>query len=135
MARKKKPLPPLDVLLPKQKLARIASLTLLAALTVLLSVWYLLVTDLHGARPWVILGIHLVPLALVAPGMILGQPRAHAWACYILNIYFIQGVITAFEPGRMTYGILEAVTSALLFTSCMMYTRWTFQVQRKQAGE
>ena len=67
--------------------------------------------------------------------MFLGQPRAHAWACYILNLYFIQGVITAFEPGRMLFGTLEATVSVLLFISCMMYTSWTFQVQRKQAGE
>ena len=135
MARQKKPLPPLEVLLPKQKLAYRLSLALLAALVLLLGVWYLGVADLHGANPWIIFGVHLVPLALVAPGMFLGQPRAHAWACYILNLYFIQGVITAFEPGRMLFGTLEATVSVLLFISCMMYTRWTFQVQRKQAGE
>ena len=135
MARQKKPLPALEVLLPKQKLARIASLLLLAALIALLSVWYLLITDLHGARPWAILGVHLIPLALLTPGMLLGSPRVHAWACYVLNLYFIQGVVVAFEPGRLWFGTLEALIAAALFTSCTMYTRWTFQVERKRNGE
>ncbi|SDS76327.1 DUF2069 domain-containing protein [Pseudomonas oryzae] len=135
MARKNKPLPALDWLEPRMRLARWLSLALLVALIALLGVWYLLIVDLHGARPWVILGVHLLPLAIVTPGILLGNVRAHAWACYVLNLYFIQGVVTAFEPGRLLYGSLEAAVSTLLFCSALLYTRWSYQYQRKLAGE
>ena len=119
----------------KRGLSRLLSLAGFVALVALLSVWYLLIVDLHGARPWVILGVQLLPLALLAPGLLLGNARAHAWTCYVVNLYFIQGVVTAFEPGRLVYGSLEAALSVLLFCSATLYTRWSFQYQRKLAGE
>jgi uncharacterized membrane protein len=135
MARKNKPLPALEWLEPRRRLARWASLASFLALIALLAVWYLLLVDLHGARPWVILGVHLLPLAILAPGILLGNVRVHAWACYVINLYFIQGVVTAFEPGRLLYGSLEAALSVLFFCCATLYTRWSFQYQRKLAGE
>lgn len=135
MARKNKPLPALEWLEPRLRLSRWLSLALFAALAALLAVWYLLLEDLHGARPWVILGVHLLPLAILAPGMLLGNARVHAWACYVLNLYFIQGVVAAFQPGRLAFGILEAGLSVALFCSATLYTRWRFQYDRKLAGE
>jgi NAD(P)H dehydrogenase (quinone) len=38
-------------------------------------VYYLVVADLHGARPWVILLIELMPLLILAPGMLMGSAR------------------------------------------------------------
>ena len=135
MARKNKPLPPVEWLLPPVRLSRLLSLAGFVALVALLSVWYLLIVDLHGARPWVILGVQLLPLALLAPGLLLGNARAHAWTCYVVNLYFIQGVVTAFEPGRLVFGLLEVGTSLLLFVGALLYTRWKFQLDRRLAGE
>lgn len=135
MARKNKPLPPLEWLEPRQRLTRWLSLALFVALLALLGVWYLLLEDLHGARPWVILGVHWLPLAILAPGMLQGSTRVHAWACYVLNLYFIQGVVAAFQPGRLVFGVLEASLSLALFCSALLYTRWRSQYQRKLAGE
>ena len=135
MAKKNKPLPALDWLEPRVRLTRWLSLACFTALVVLLGVWYLLIVDLHGARPWVILGVHWLPLAILTPGMLLGNARVHAWACYVINLYFIQGVVTAFEPGRLAFGVLEAGASLALFCSALLYTRWRFQYDRKLAGE
>ena len=79
--------------------------------------------------------IQLIPLLLVAPGMISGSPRAHAWTCFIVNLYFIQGVLAAINPTRMVYGWLEAIISLTLFISALLYTRWAYQYGRKAAGE
>ena len=135
MARNNKPLPALEWLEPRVRLSRWLSLALFVALIVLLSVWYLLLEDLHGARPWVILTVHLVPLAILAPGMLMGSPRVHAWTCYVINLYFIQGVVAAFQPGRLVFGVLEASLGVALFCSATLYTRWSFQQRRKLAGE
>lgn len=135
MARKNKPLPALDWLQPRVRLTRWLSLGLFLALVALLGVWYLLLVDLHGARPWVILAVHWLPLAILAPGMLSGSARGHAWTCYAINLYFIQGVVTAFEPGRLVFGVLEAGLSLTLFCSGLLYTRWRYQYERKLAGE
>lgn len=135
MAKTEKPLPSLDWLEPRLKLSRVISLGCFFALALLLLLWNLLFAELHGARPWVVLMIELTPLALMAPGIITGNARAHAWVCFVVNLYFIQGVLAAIDPNRMLYGWIQAILSVTLFCSALMYTRWRFQYDRKLAGE
>jgi len=135
VARAKKPLPSLDWLQPRLKLSRALSLLSFFALLALLLVWNLAFADLHGARIGVVLAIQLLPLALLAPGLLLGNARTHAWACFVVNLYFIQGVLAAIDPARALFGMLEAVISFGLFCSALLYTRWRFQYDRKLAGE
>jgi uncharacterized membrane protein len=135
VAKKPKILPPLEWLEPRVRLTRALSLAAFASLVVLLVVNTLFFTDLHGARSWVILGVQLLPLALVAPGMIGGSARAHAWMCFVLNLYFITGVEAAFDPSRALFGWLEVVISLTLFVSALLYIRWRFQFDRRIAGE
>ena len=135
MARTPKPLPSLDWLSPRLKLSRALSLFSFFALLVLLLAWNLGFADLHGARTWVVLSIQLVPLLLLAPGLLLGNARAHAWACFVVNIYFIQGVLATIDPARALFGALETIISLSLFCSALLYVRWKFQYDRKLAGE
>jgi uncharacterized membrane protein len=135
VAKKPKKLPELDWLAPRMSASRTVSLVSFIALAVLLTVNTLFFADLHGARTWVVLAILLVPLALLAPGMILGNARAHAWACFVVNLYFIQGVLAAIDPARSLFGWLEAGLSLVLFCAALLYTRWRFQYNRKLAGE
>ena len=135
MARKKKPLPSLGWLKPRVKISRAISMASFIGLAVLLLVWNLVFAELYGARTWVVISIQLVPLLLVAPGMIAGSPRAHAWTCFIVNLYFIQGVLAAIDPARMIYGWLEAIISLTLCISALLYTRWGYQYERKASGE
>lgn len=135
MAKKPKVLPPLEWLEPRVRLARALSLAAFCSLIVLIVVNTLFFTDLHGARSWVILGVQLVPLALVAPGVLSGNARAHAWMCFVLNLYFITGVEAAFDPRRAVFGWLEVVISLTLFLSALLYIRWRFQFDRRVAGE
>src|SRR5690606_39950802 len=125
----------LEWLTPRVKASRAISLACFFGLAALLTVWNLVFADLHGARIWVVLSIQLVPLLLVAPGMISGSPRAHAWTCFIVNLYFIQGVLAAINPARAIYGWLEAIISLTLFVSALLYTRWAYQYERKASGE
>ena len=135
MARAKKPLPSLEWLEPRVKLSRALSLFSFIALLTLLLVWNLAFADLHGARVGVVLTIQLLPLALLAPGIFMGNARAHAWTCFVVNLYFIQGVLAAIDPARALFGALEAVISFGLFCCALLYTRWRFQYDRKKAGE
>ncbi|WP_349616257.1 DUF2069 domain-containing protein [Azotobacter salinestris] len=134
-ARRAKPLPSLEWLTPRLKLSRTLTLACFLGLTGLLAVWNLGFADLHGARPWVVIGIQLLPLALLTPGLLLGSARAHAWTCFVVSLYFIQGVTAAIDPARQLYGWLEALLSLALFCTALLYTRWRFQYDRKLAGE
>lgn len=135
MARKPKVLPPREWLEPRVKITRALSLLTFFGLASLLCVYYLWVADLHGARPWVILLIELVPLILLAPGMIIGSARGHSWTCFVVNLYFIKGALAAYDPNRQGFGVLEMLASVAVFCTAMLYVRWTHQLSRRLAAE
>ena len=135
MAKKPKVLPAVEWLAPRLRLTRALSLALFFGLIALLLVNNLWFANLHGARVGVILAIELIPLLLLLPGMLLGSARAHAWTCFVVNIYFIKGVLAAFDPARALFGWVEVLVSLGLFVSALLYVRWKFQHERRMAGE
>ena len=135
MARTAKPLPALDLLQPRMTLSRGVTLLSFFALAAVLLAWTLLFANIPGTLLWVILGLQLAPLLLLAPGLIMGNARAHAWACFVVNLYFIQGVLAAFDPSKALFGWSLTLLSFTLFCGALMYTRWRFQYDRKLAGE
>ncbi|MDD2129260.1 DUF2069 domain-containing protein [Pseudomonas sp. 17391] len=135
MARKPKVLPPLDWLAPRLRLTRTLSLACFFGLMALLVANNLWFANLHGARVEVILAVELVPLLLLLPGMLTGSARAHAWTCFVVNIYFIKGVLAAFDPARAVFGWIEVIVSLGLFISALLFVRWKFQHERRLAGE
>lgn len=135
VARKPKVLPALDWLAPRLRLTRALSLACFFGMIALLVVNNLWFADLHGARVEVILAIELIPLLLLLPGMLSGSARAHAWTCFVVNIYFIKGVLAAFDPARALLGWIEVLVSLGLFVSGLLYVRWKFQFERRMAGE
>ncbi len=90
---------------------------------------------MHGARPWVIISFALTPLLVIALGIIFGSEKTHIWACILINIYFVHGVLASFSPDKAWLGYAEIFLSALLFCSAFMHTLWQFKYNRKLAGE
>ncbi|TBU90000.1 DUF2069 domain-containing protein [Phytopseudomonas dryadis] len=129
MARTLKPLPSIEWLQPRLRLSRYLSLASFLALAALLLIWNLGYAAVPGSLLWAVLAFQLLPLLLLAPGMIAGHPRAHAWACFVVNLYFIQGVLAAFDPSKALFGWLEILLSMGLFISALLYTRWCAQYQ------
>ncbi|KAF1071455.1 MAG: hypothetical protein GAK45_00504 [Pseudomonas citronellolis] len=138
MARKQKPLPPLEWLRPRLAIARAISLGSFIGLILLLASWSLVFADSHATADtpqWPGLLLRLLPLLVVAPGVFSGNARGHAWACYVINLYFILGVLNAFVPGERIYGWTELGLSVVFFCAALLYTRWRFQYDRRLAGE
>ena len=135
MAKKPKVLPPIEWLQPRVRLMRVVSLACFFGLIALLCVYYLMFANLHGARPWVILLIELVPLMFVVPGMLMGSPRGHSFTCYVVNLYLIKGALAAFDPNRQVFGLLEIAASVAVFVSALLFVRWRYQLDRRLKGE
>lgn len=135
MAKKPKVLPSIAWLAPRVKLMRVFSLVCFLGLIGLLCVYYLVFANLHGARPWVILLIELVPLMIVLPGMLLGSARGHSFTCYVINLYLIKGALAAFDPNRQLFGLLEMIVSVAVFISAMLYVRWRYQLDRRLSDD
>ncbi|WP_122846563.1 DUF2069 domain-containing protein [Pseudomonas viridiflava] len=134
MAKTPKALPARKWLESRVRFSRAASLIGFLGMIALLSVYYLIFADLHGARPAVILAIELLPLLILVPGMLSGSPRGHSWTCFVINLYFIKGALAAFDPNRWLFGLLEMALSVAVFISTLLYVRWRFQLNRKLAA-
>ncbi|MNE98883.1 hypothetical protein D3C80_1974710 [compost metagenome] len=53
----------------------------------------------------------------------------------MVSIYFIKGVLAAFDPARAVFGWIEVIVSLGLFVSALLFVRWKFQHERRLAGE
>jgi uncharacterized membrane protein len=135
VARADKPLPSMAYLAPRVRATRIVSALSYVGLLLSLFIFNALIADLHGANPVVILGVLLVPLLIFAPGIATGHVRTHAWLMFAINLYFIHGVLTCFQEGRLAYGLLLVGFSVVYFIAAMGYVRWSFQAARVAAGE
>ncbi|RHW21843.1 DUF2069 domain-containing protein [Pseudomonas jilinensis] len=134
MPRAEKPLPSLEYLRPRMRLCRFVAAVSYFGLITSLLVHTLLFDNLNGANPLVILAVLLVPLLIFLPGILSGNPRVHAWLCFAINLYFIQGVLICFQPGREFYGSLLISFSMVYFLAALGYVRWAFQARRVEAA-
>jgi uncharacterized membrane protein len=135
VAKKPKVLPPREWLEPRVRISRVTSLICFFGMITLLSAYYLGIANLHGARPGVILAIELLPLVILAPGVVRGTPRGHSWVCFVINLYFIKGALAAFDPNRWLFGVLEMLASVAVFISALLYVRWRSQLDRALHGK
>lgn len=136
--RSPKPLPELSWLEPRLRISRTISLFSLAGLAVLLVVWNLFFINrpnAPGLGALAIISFALIPLIIIALGMILGSAKTHIWACILINIYFVHGVVASFSPDKAWLGYTETFLSVVLFCSAFMYTLWSFKYKRKLLGE
>ena len=62
--------------------------------------------------------IQITPLLIFAPGLHFNIIRSNIWLSFICLIYFIHGVLVAFDPGRTAMGVIETSLCIGLF-SCL----------------
>lgn len=130
-----KPLP--ENLEQKARSAANLTITLLAALVIYFLIWYFWIEPPPvGARPIVIWGIHAIPLLLFFPQMLRHKPRAYAWFCFVIPIYFCQGVGGSFAIPATTgiLHLLETLLASMIFITAMFAARWLGMLQRKEQG-
>ena len=107
-----------------------ASLVFLVGLITLYAVQFLWVApSAHASDPnpqWLKLAFYSIPLLLFVPGMVANKAAAYAWLCFLLMIYFCDGVITAFAiPHTLGYlGLAQSILICLLFIATMYATKW-----------
>ena len=85
MARKNKPLPEVVWLQPRLALSRAISLGSFVGLVLLILIRDLIYADAHGAAswvPWLVLAFKLLPLLVVAPGLLMGSATCISSSAY-----------------------------------------------------
>ncbi len=67
--------------------------------------------------------IKVLPLLIFLPGLLRRKLRTYAWLSFVVLLYFIQGVQTAFTEDARLYGIIVSGLLSLLFCALVIYIR------------
>lgn len=76
-----------------------------------------------GASTWVLLTIKLLPLLILLPGLIKKSSKTYQWLCFIIMIYFTDGVVRAYLTGYEWPPSLMAALTATLFVTAIIRIR------------
>lgn len=100
--------------LPQTRLVRWLALGGILSLMVWIALWQLIWSPHPHISPVAITIGWLVPLLLPLPGIIKGKPYTHAWANFVLMLYFLHAFTLLYiDNGERWLAAIE-----LLFTSC-----------------
>lgn len=67
--------------------------------------------------------IKSLPLLIFVPGLRARKLRTYAWLSFVVLLYFIQAVQTAFTEDARVYGVALSILLALLFCALVVYIR------------
>ena len=105
---------------------RNARLLVLGAAYALLALIFLrtgLSLSMASAAGLIAWAIQALPLAAFLPGLHRSHPRAYAWLGFIIQFYFIHGVLLAFNPARLTWGLAHIALCVLIFCALIAFIR------------
>lgn len=95
-------------------LIRVVALACYAGLIGLIIAWNLTSPPASMSLPAVLV-VALLPLLLMAPGMLTGRPKTHAYMAYVSLLYMTHGLVTAATPGDPDRLLGAAETTLALF--------------------
>lgn len=100
------------------------SSVLLIALIVLCVLWEGWLAPLRPEGSWFTL--KALPLMFAVFGVLKGRRYTYQWLSMLVLLYFTEGVVRTNDPGLMgTLALVEALLSAALFVTVLLYARAT----------
>ena len=67
--------------------------------------------------------IQTIPLLLFLPGLYQTRLRSYAWLSFVILLYFMRGILTAFETKTRLIGLSEVLICTLLFCCIVLFIR------------
>ncbi|MFQ3249731.1 DUF2069 domain-containing protein [Glaciecola sp.] len=93
-------------------------------LIVWMLIWYFLLPITADYSIVFKLLLFIVPLLLPLPGILQGKPYTHAWASFIVLLYFLHSITVLYaEPSQMLYATIELVLAIAMFVGCSGFAR------------
>lgn len=93
-----------------------------------LSIWYLLLDDVHEYSNTFVMVVYILPLVLPLHGIIKAKPYTHAWSCFVVLWYFLHSLTTMYaESDYIIHASIELVFASIMFVGCSMFARFRGQ--------
>lgn len=94
------------------------------ALIVWIVMWQSTLSTHPHLNPLTMAVVWIIPLLLPLPGILAGKPYTHAWANFVLMLYFIHGfTIVSIDNGERGLAAVELLLTTLAFAGNIFYAR------------
>jgi uncharacterized membrane protein len=94
------------------------------ALLVWMSIWYLALDTKADYSIIFILLFYILPLLFPLKGILEAKPYTHAWACFIVLLYFLHAITVIYaEPAYVWHASLELLLASGMFIGCSVFAR------------
>ena len=67
--------------------------------------------------------IQATPLLIFARGLHYANLRTYGWVSFVILLYFMHGVLIAFQPGQFWLGLIESLMCTLIFVLLILFIR------------
>lgn len=109
---------------PTTKLYRVLALFGNLALLAWIALWQLSLSPHPHISSMTLAIAWAVPLLLPLPGILVGKPYTHAWANFVLMLYFLHGfTILWVDEGERWLAIVELALTTIAFFGNILYAR------------
>ena len=109
---------------PRTKLFRFLALFGNLALLAWVALWQLSLSPHPHISGTTLAIAWMVPLLLPLPGILVGKPYTHAWANFVLMLYFLHGfTILYVDDGERWLAVVELALTTIAFCGNILYTR------------
>ncbi|PCJ27789.1 MAG: hypothetical protein COA96_02765 [SAR86 cluster bacterium] len=102
---------------------RVATLVTYYALLAYFAVNVAFIFDDIRIASLIVWAIQTIPLLIFVVGLHRAHLRTYGWLCFVVLLYFSHGVLAAFQPGRLWFGVVEAALSTVLFVLLIIFIR------------
>ena len=109
---------------PRTKLFRFLALFGNLALLTWVALWQLSLSPHPHISGTTLAIAWMVPLLLPLPGILIGKPYTHAWANFVLMLYFLHGfTILYVDDGERWLAVVELLLTTIAFFGNILYAR------------
>ncbi|WP_371193017.1 DUF2069 domain-containing protein [Glaciecola sp. SC05] len=89
-----------------------------------MSIWYLALDTKSDYSIIFIVLFYVLPLLFPLKGVIQGKPYTHAWACFIVLLYFLHAITVMYaEPTYIWHASFELLLASGMFIGCSAFAR------------
>ena len=106
------------------KFYRYLALSGFLGLLVWMTLWQFVFEQDAKYGQWLGVALYVVPLLFPFWGIVKGKPYTHAWANFVVLLYFLHSLTVMYaEPSEFWYGVVELILATMMFVGCSLYAR------------
>lgn len=107
----------------KTRLLRVLALSGYFGLLFWVMAWHFLLDANEQYSHLFLVLFWVIPLLFPMRGMIQGNPYTHAWANFVVMIYFLHGLTAIYTETKWWFALIEIIFATMMFFGCSFYAR------------